>query len=396
MKGREPSVEPIKYLVKSLRKIKLIKGKHTPKVDSWHTTLRKVSDKINHKMTKSVFKNTPRGSRLKRNNEENSLRKKVSSNKKFHTGKNYPQLHGWLDGGKELLDQPNLKAVPSLHRRPLENQSLQIKPFHSFPDINPSSLLSKKQRNKKEYKNFLCNDLLGRSMKKNVTNYSGFPETIQHTEELWIKIHSLQQRFERAFYKEWSCLFGLERCRPNQIVSRTSNYSIFQRKIRGQGSENKIIVKFTNLLMVDGKKSKALSTLSKSLKFFKKNVKDLSCHDQFLQNSPNSKNKNSMLNYLDQAVTNVKPCLEVRKKKISGIMRQIPAVPSSKRQETLGIRWIIESARRRRKKNYKPFFQCLAEELLDAFQNQGEPYKRKQALHRTAEANRIYIRHRWW
>lgn len=77
-------------------------------------------------------------------------------------------------------------------------------------------------------------------------------------------------------------------------------------------------------------------------------------------------------------------------------MRQIPAVPSSKRQETLGIRWIIESARKRRKKNDKPFFQCLAEELLDAFQNQGEPYKRKQALHRTAEANRIYIRHRWW
>jgi hypothetical protein len=56
-------------------------------------------------------------------------------------------------------------------------------------------------------------------------------------------------------------------------------------------------------------------------------------------------------------------------------MRQIPAVPSLKRQETLGIRWIIESARKRRKKNYKPFFQCLAEELLDAFQNQGEPHK---------------------
>ena len=331
-------MDHIKYLVKFLRKIKLIKGNHTPEVNSWHTTPKKVFDKINHKMTKSVFKNSPKGSRLKRNNEKYPLKKKVLSDKKLQTGKNFPQLHDWLDAGKELVNQVNLKLVRLLHQRPLKNQPVERKPFHSSLDIKPSPLLSKKEINKKE-----CNNFLEGSMEKNVTNYS-----------------------------------------------------IFQRKIRGQAGEKKIIVKFTNLLMLDGKKSKALSILCKSLKFFKKNIKNLSCQNQFLKNSPKTKNKNSMLNYLDQAVTNVKPCLEVRKKKISGIMRQIPAVPSSKRQETLGIRWIIESARRRRKKNYKPFFQCLAEELLDAFQNQGEPYKRKQALHRTAEGNRFYIRHRWW
>jgi small subunit ribosomal protein S7 len=331
-------VDRIKYLVTSLRKIKLIKGQHAPQVNSWHTASRKVSGKINHKMTKSVFKNTPKGSRLKQNNKEYPLNKKVSSHRKLDHGKHFPQLHSWLNGGKQLLDQVNLKVVRSFDERALKNKPLQRKPFYFSLNINPSPFLLRKQRNKKQY-----NNILKGSMQRNITKNS-----------------------------------------------------IFQEKIMGQAGENKIIIKFTNLLMLHGKKSKALSTLCNSLKFFKKNIKDLSCNDPFLQNSTKTKNKNSMLNYLDQAVSNVKPCLEVRKKKISGIMRQIPAVPSLKRQETLGIRWIIESARKRRKKNYKPFFQCLAEELLDAFQNQGEPHKRKQALHRTAEANRIYIRHRWW
>ena len=195
------------------------------------------------------------------------------------------------------------------------------------------------------------------------------------------------------------------RTRSRQQANSKGKGLVHQNSPKGQNlQENKnpvsdpssLVVKFTNLLMVDGKKTKSLSTLSKSLKLFKKYVEDLTLDDQIKQNSINTKKTQSTLNYLDQAVLNVKPSLEVRKKKISGIMRQIPAIPSSNRKETLGIRWIIESARKRKKKNYKPFHQCLAEELLDAFQSQGEPYKRKQALHKTAEGNRTYIRHRWW
>ena len=193
--------------------------------------------------------------------------------------------------------------------------------------------------------------------------------------------------------------------RSCQQANSKGKGSVHQNSPKGQNlQENKnqvfdpsnLVVKFTNLLMVDGKKTQSLSTLSKSLKLFKKNVEDLTLDDQMKQNSINTKKTPSTLNYLHQAVLNVKPSLEVRKKKISGIMRQIPAIPSSNRKETLGIRWIIESARKRKKKNYKPFHQCLAEELLDAFQSQGEPYKRKQGLHKTAEGNRTYIRHRWW
>ena len=159
---------------------------------------------------------------------------------------------------------------------------------------------------------------------------------------------------------------------------------------------NSLSVKFTNFLMRDGKKTKALSTLSKSLKLFKKYVENLLYDDQVKQNLVNTQNNKSTLDYLDQAVLNIKPSLEVRKKKISGIMRQIPSFPSSRRKETLAIRWIIEFARKRKNKNSKPFHQCLAEELLDAYQSQGEGYKRKRALHKTAESNRTYMRHRWW
>ena len=159
---------------------------------------------------------------------------------------------------------------------------------------------------------------------------------------------------------------------------------------------NSLAVKFTNFLMQDGKKTKALSTLSKSLKLFKKYVENLLYDDQVKQNLVNTQNNKSTLDYLHQAVVNIKPSLEVRKKKISGIMRQIPSFPSSRRKETLAIRWIIEFARKRKKKNSKPFHQCLAEELLDAYQSQGDGYKRKQALHKTAESNRTYMRHRWW
>ena len=195
------------------------------------------------------------------------------------------------------------------------------------------------------------------------------------------------------------------RIRSRQQPNSKGKGSVHQNSPKGQNlQENKnqvsdpssLVVKFTNLLMVDGKKTQSLSTLSKSLKLFKKYIEDLTLDDQIKQNSINTKKTESTLNYLHQAVLNIKPSLEVRKKKISGIMRQIPAIPSSNRKETLGIRWIIESARKRKKKNYKPFHQCLAEELLDAFQSQGEPYKRKQALHKTAEGNRTYIRHRWW
>ena len=160
--------------------------------------------------------------------------------------------------------------------------------------------------------------------------------------------------------------------------------------------EIKFIKKFRNMLMRDGKASKAYTTLFKSLKLFRTYIEKMSVQEEFIQKLAETESSNYIVHCLQQAVENIKPCLEVRKKKISGIIRQIPAMPSKKRQEKVSIRWIIESARKRKKKTSKPFFHCLAEEFLDAYKKQGEPYRRKKALYDIAEANRIYIRYRWW
>jgi len=103
-----------------------------------------------------------------------------------------------------------------------------------------------------------------------------------------------------------------------------------------------------------------------------------------------------VLSYLGRAIANVEPSLEVRKKKIAGITRQIPCVVSKSRGERLAIRWIINSARERVKKRGKGLSECLAEELIDAYNRRGEPRQKRDSLHKTAEANRSFLRYRWW
>ncbi|BDA51706.1 Ribosomal protein S7 (mitochondrion) [Coccomyxa sp. Obi] len=104
----------------------------------------------------------------------------------------------------------------------------------------------------------------------------------------------------------------------------------------------------------------------------------------------------SILDSLSRAIANVEPSLEVRKKKIAGITRQIPCVVSKSRGERLAIRWIINSARERVKKRGKGLPYCLAEELMDAYHKRGEPRQKRDSLHKAAESNRSFLRYRWW
>ena len=104
----------------------------------------------------------------------------------------------------------------------------------------------------------------------------------------------------------------------------------------------------------------------------------------------------SLINCLEQALINVEPSLEVRKKKIAGITRQIPSTLSKSRGQGLAIRWIVESARGRRRKEGKRFSECLAEELVSAYHKKGEPRQKRDALHKLAESNRSFLRYRWW
>ncbi len=104
----------------------------------------------------------------------------------------------------------------------------------------------------------------------------------------------------------------------------------------------------------------------------------------------------SILESLSRAIANVEPSLEVRKKKIAGITRQIPCVVSKSRGERLAIRWIINSARERVKKRGKGLSYSLSEELIDAYNKRGEPRQKRDSLHKAAESNRSFLRYRWW
>lgn len=101
-------------------------------------------------------------------------------------------------------------------------------------------------------------------------------------------------------------------------------------------------------------------------------------------------------NVILQAIDNVKPSLEVRKVRIAGTTYLVPAIIPKTRQQTLAIKWIIEAARKKKRKTNLPFSECLASEAIDAFFKQGQARQKRDDLHKLAEANRAYTRYRWW
>jgi small subunit ribosomal protein S7 len=104
----------------------------------------------------------------------------------------------------------------------------------------------------------------------------------------------------------------------------------------------------------------------------------------------------SLLSCLEFAVKNVEPSLEVRKKKIAGITRQIPCIVPKPRGQGLAIRWLISAAQEKRRKEGQPFYKSLAEELVNAYYKRGEPRQKRDSLHKVAESNRSFLRYRWW
>ena len=189
--------------------------------------------------------------------------------------------------------------------------------------------------------------------------------------------------------------------------------------------------KFMNLLMVDGKKIKAYNIFYESLKHLEKtNISNFTQDTKGVRSFPFGgniavpvplllktpfgidgttraeiprvqsvdKKKDVILarNIIFEAVTNVKPSVEVRKVRKGGITYLVPAIISIKRQETLAIRWLIDSAKNRKKKSRLSFAECLALEFIDACKKVGKPRQRRDELHKLAESNRAYIRFRWW
>ena len=93
-----------------------------------------------------------------------------------------------------------------------------------------------------------------------------------------------------------------------------------------------------------------------------------------------------------KAIDNVKPHVEVRSKRVGGATYQVPMEVNRRRQQSLAIRWIIDAARAKRG---KPMARRLADEIFDAFNNQGAAVTKKENVHKMAEANSAYAHFAW-
>ena len=135
-----------------------------------------------------------------------------------------------------------------------------------------------------------------------------------------------------------------------------------------------VISKFMNSIMYDGKKSAAESIVYGAFDIIE------------------NKTKQVPLTVFEQALENVMPTIEVRSRRVGGATYQVPVEVRSTRRQALGIRWIISAARDR---NEKTMTERLSAELLDAANNRGNAVKKREDVHKMAEANRAFSHYRW-
>lgn len=155
-----------------------------------------------------------------------------------------------------------------------------------------------------------------------------------------------------------------------------TKYKSFERYLKPDYKfNNKLISKFINCVMWQGKKSIAEDIVYQAIDTAAKRLQGV-----------------EPLEIFTTAVNNVKPILEVRSKRIGGATYQVPIQVISKRQTSLAIRWIIQAAR---KKKGKPMHLKLADELAAAYKKEGDAMTIRQNVHRMAEANKAFAHYAW-
>ena len=138
---------------------------------------------------------------------------------------------------------------------------------------------------------------------------------------------------------------------------------------------SKLVSKFINCLMWEGKKSVAQRVFYDAMDIVSRKVKDV-----------------SELEVFEKAVNNVRPMIEVRSKRVGGSSYQVPMQVNAKRQQSLAFRWILLSAR---SKKGKPMCERLASELFDSYNNQGGAMTTRDNILRMAEANKAFAHFAW-
>src|ERR1035437_902942 len=137
---------------------------------------------------------------------------------------------------------------------------------------------------------------------------------------------------------------------------------------------SKLVQQVINKVMLDGKKSTAERIVYDALALI------------------GERSDKNPVEVLEASIKALTPSLEVRSRRVGGATYQVPVEVPSLRARTLAVRWLVEFARQRREKTMA---QRLAHELLDAQQQQGNAFKRKDDIYRMAQANKAFAHYRW-
>ena len=151
--------------------------------------------------------------------------------------------------------------------------------------------------------------------------------------------------------------------------------SVQRKKVMPDGKYHDVTVeRLVNTMMKDGKKSVAESIIHKAFDLVEE------------------RSKEEPLKVFKKAVDNVRPLLEVRSRRVGGATYQVPMEVRPERKLALALRWMVSYARGR---GGKTMYEKLAAEILDASQRKGGAVKKREDVHRMAEANKAFAHYRW-
>jgi small subunit ribosomal protein S7 len=137
---------------------------------------------------------------------------------------------------------------------------------------------------------------------------------------------------------------------------------------------SKILTKFINKVMLDGKKSTAEKIIYSAMDIIA------------------SRGEKTGIDTFNEAIENIKPIIEVKSRRVGGATYQVPVEVRPVRQQSLAIRWLIDAARKR---NERTMAERLANEFMDASSDKGNAFKKKEDTYRMAEANKAFAHYRW-
>ena len=138
--------------------------------------------------------------------------------------------------------------------------------------------------------------------------------------------------------------------------------------------KSSVVPKLINSIMYDGKKTVAEKIVYEAIEKIK------------------SKSKDEPLNVFNDAINNIRPTVEVRSRRVGGATYQVPVEVKSKRAQALAIRWLVDSARKRKDKHMSD---KIFNELFDAYEKKGAAVKKREDVHKMAESNKAFAHFRW-